>query len=119
MAFYRGENERQPLTPPVFHIGDTLMARFQVAGFQLGEKNKFEIDYGLSVLSPSGKVLFTQDPAASDSGSPFYPRRLLHGALTLNLSAGVQPAAYTLLVTVRDHISGKQTEARAPFSVEK
>jgi len=119
VGFYKSETDRQPLSPAAYHVGETLLARFQVAGFQLADKNKFAIDYGLQVLSASGKVLFTQDPAASDSGEPFYPRRLLHGALTLTLNAGVQPADYTLLIIVRDHISGKQTETRAAFSVNQ
>ncbi len=119
LKFYRSETDRTPLDPAMYHTGETLLARFQLAGFELGEKNKFDVDYGLSILSASGKVLYTQEQAAADSGSPFYPQRLLNGILTLNLTAGVQAAQYTLVVKARDHVGNKEAESRAQFTVEK
>jgi hypothetical protein len=119
LGFYRQETDRLPIdaSPAAYRTGDTLLARFQLAGFALGEKNRFDVSYGLSVLNAAGKVLYTQDDAAADNGEPFYPRRLLNGALTLNLTAGVQPAEYTLLVKARDRVSNKDAEARAQFVV--
>jgi len=119
LKFFRAETDRQPMEPAAYHSGETLLARFQLAGFELGEKNRFEVDYGLTILSPSGKVLFTQEQAAADSGSPFYPQRTLNGALTLNLTAGVQAAEYTLVVRARDLVGKKEAESRAQFTVEK
>lgn len=119
LSFYRKETDRQRMEPAVYHTGDTLLAKFRVAGYQLGAKNRFEVSYGLSVLDEAGKVLYKQEQAASDSGSPFYPQRLLNGMLSLNLTEGVRAAAYTLLVEARDHVGQKVAEARERFVVEK
>jgi hypothetical protein len=119
LGFYRDEADREPMPDAVYRPGETLIARFQVAGFALGEKNRFSVSYGLQVLNTQGDVLFTQEEAASDEGEPFYPRRLLNGMLTLSVSEGVQPGAYQLAVTVVDKVGGKTAEARGRFRVEK
>lgn len=119
LGFFKQETDRQPMDDAAYQVGETLLARFQLAGFQLGEKNRFDVSYGLAVLSASGKVLYSQEDAAADSGAPFYPRRMLNGALTLNLSAGVQPAEYTLVVKARDRVSQAEAEARAQFKVAR
>lgn len=117
LGFYKLESDRQAMSEPVYRAGDTLLARFQLAGFQLGEKNRFDVSYGLAILDAAGKVLYSQDDAAADNGAPFYPRRMLNGALTLNLTAGVQPAEYTLLVKATDRIGNASVEARSRFRV--
>jgi len=119
LGFYRDEAEREPMTEAVYRPGQMLVARFQVAGFTLGEKNRFAVGYGLKVLNAQGDVLFAQEEAASDSGEPFYPRRLLTGTLTLSITDGVQPGEYVLAVTVTDKAGGKTSEARGRFRVEK
>lgn len=117
LRFFRNPTDRQAMENAVYHAGETLIARFELAGFKLGEKNKFEVDYSLSVLNAAGKVLFTQPQAASESNSPYYPQRLLNGELTLNLNPGVLAAEYTLLVKVKDHVAGLETESGAKFTV--
>lgn len=119
LRFLKSEADRQAMEPAVYRVGETLIAKFELAGFQSGEKNRFEVEYGLSILGASGKALYTQEKAAADAGAPFYPQRMLMGALTLNLSESVLAAEYTLLVQVRDLIGKTETEARATFSVEK
>lgn len=119
LGFYRDEAEREPMTEAVYRPGQMLVARFQVAGFVLGEKNRFAVGYGLKVLNTQGDVLFTQEEAASDEGSPFYPRRLLTGTLTLSITEGVQPGEYVLAVTVMDKVGGKTAEAQGRFRVER
>ncbi|GIU80044.1 MAG: hypothetical protein KatS3mg005_3282 [Bryobacteraceae bacterium] len=119
LGFYRDEADREPMPDAVYRPGETLIARFQVAGFTLGGNNRFSVSYGLEVLNTQGDVLFTQEEAASDEGEPFYPRRLLNGMLTLSVSEGVQPGDYQLAVTVVDKVGGKTAEARGRFRVEK
>jgi hypothetical protein len=119
LGFYRDEAEREPMADPLYHPGQMLVARFQVAGFTLGEKNRFAVGYGLKVLNAQGDVLFTQEEAASDEGEPFYPRRLLNGALTLSITEGVTPGDYLLEVTVTDKGGGKTATAQGRFRVEK
>ncbi len=119
LGFYRDEAEREPMPSPVYHPGQMLVARFQVAGFTIAEKNRFAVSYGLQVRNREGEVLFTQEEAASDEGEPFYPRRLLNGALTLSITEGVQPGEYELVVNVLDKVSGKTATAQGRFRVEK
>ncbi|MBI5918719.1 MAG: hypothetical protein HY849_05025 [Nitrosomonadales bacterium] len=119
LRFLKDEADRQAMEQAVYRAGETLVAKFELAGFQLGEKNRFEVDYGLAVLSASGKVLYEQPAAAADEGAPFYPRRLLNGALTLNLTAGVQAGEYALVVKARDKVGQSEAEMRATFSVAK
>lgn len=119
LRFFKSDTDRQAMEPATYRVGETLIAKFELAGFQMGEKNRFEVDYGLSILGPSGDELYKQPKAASDSGAPFYPQRLLIGALTLNLTEGVQAAEYTLVVQARDLVAGKEVESRAKFRVEK
>lgn len=119
LAFYADEAEREAMTEPVYRPGQMLVARFQVAGFALGEKNRFAVSYGLRILGASGRELFVQEEAASDEGEPFYPRRLLNGLLTLSIHEGVQPGEYTLAVTVQDKVGGQTAEAQARFRVER
>jgi hypothetical protein len=119
LGFYRDEAEREPMEEAVYRPGQMLVARFQVAGFELGEKNRFAVGYGLKVLNEQGDVLFEQAEAASDEGAPFYPRRLLNGVLTLSITEGVQAGQYVLAVTVTDRVGGKTAEAQGRFRVEK
>ncbi|MGC8759924.1 MAG: hypothetical protein ACP5UT_07620 [Bryobacteraceae bacterium] len=119
LGFYADEAQREPMPDPVYRPGQMLVARFQVAGFALGEKNRFSVGYGLRILGASGKELFVQEEAASDEGEPFYPRRLLNGLLTLSITEGVQAGEYTLAVTVRDRVGGQTAAAQARFRVEK
>lgn len=119
LGFYRDEAEREPMADPLYHPGQMLVARFQVAGFTLGEKNRFAVGYGLKVLNARGDVLFTQEEAASDEGEPFYPRRLLNGALTLSITEGVTTGEYALEVTVHDKTAGTTATASGRFRVAK
>lgn len=119
LSFYHEDAPGVRLDPAEYQRGQMLVARFQVAGFQLGEKNEFDVGYGLAVLDSNGKVLYSRSQAANNAGAPFYPQRLLNGELTLSLTQGVLPAEYTLQVTARDNVGKTSAEAKAKFSVEK
>ena len=119
LRFLKAESDRQALEPAVYRVGETLIAKFELVGFQLGEKNRFEVEYGMSILSKSGEELYAQPNAAGDTGAPFYPQRLFIGALTLNLTEAVQPAEYTLVVKARDLAGKTEIESRSSFRVEK
>jgi len=118
LRFYRSETDRDGMDTAVYQAGEPLLAKFRLAGYQLGEKNRFDVEYGLSILSPSGKLLYSQPQAANQAASPFYPQRLLNGALTLNTDK-VEAAEYTLVVKARDLLSGKDAEASMKFKIEK
>jgi len=116
--FFRGENDTAPMTTSAYRQGSTLWARFEIVGYKFQEDNRFSVDYGLTVLAPDGKELFTQPEAATESKESFYPQRLVPGGLSLNLEKNLAVGTYTLVVVVHDKISGQATEQRATFRVE-
>ena len=115
--FLRNEDDALPLRPATYRPGTTLWAKFDIAGYQFGEKNKLSVSYGLAILGPDGKQLFVQEEAASEEKESFYPQRWVPGGLSLNLDKNVAPANYTLVVMVRDKLKGESTELRELFEV--
>ena len=116
--FLRSEDDAAPLAAPVYRPADTVWARFEITGYKLGEKNRFQVDYGLTVLSPSGKVLFSQPQAATEQEQPFYPRSWVSGILSLTGRADTKPGEYTIVLTVRDLVGQQTAETRHAFRVE-
>jgi hypothetical protein len=116
--FYRSEVDTRPLEVPAYRPGDTLWARFDITGYKLGPNNRFSIDYGLSVLSESGRVLYTQEVAAADERESYYPERYTQGSLSLSLTRDLAKGAYTILLTVRDHLGDQTYQVRQNFFVD-
>jgi|SRR5579871_173809 len=116
--FYRGEEDREPLAIAAYKPGDTLWARFDIVGYKLGPHNSVDADYGISVLAPSGKVLFTQDKAAEEKSSSFYPKAYVPGSMNLSLQSNIPPGQYTIVVTARDHIGNQTADTKGVFAIE-
>jgi len=116
--FYRGEEDRDPLAVAAYRPGDTLFARFDIIGYKLASHNGVDVDYGLSVIAPSGKVLFTQEKAAEEKTSSFYPKPYVPGSMNLNIYKDTRPGQYTIVFTARDHVGNQTYEAKENFTVE-
>lgn len=116
--FYRGEDDRDPLAIAAYKPGDTLWARFDIVGYKFGPHNSIDVDYGISVLAPSGKVLFTQDKAAEEKSASFYPKAYVPGSMNLSLQSNIRPGKYTIALTVRDHTANQTADAKADFTIE-
>ncbi len=116
--FYRGEEDREPLAVAAYKPGDTLWARFDITGYKLGAGNAVDVDYGISVLAPSGKALYTQDKAAEEKSSSFYPKLYVPGSMNLSLQSTIRPGRYAIALTVRDHTGNQTCEAKAEFTIE-
>lgn len=114
--FLKGEEGPVVEGAPVFFRGETLWARFEITGYKIGEKNRIEVEYGLSVLGPTGKEIYSEPVAAAERSTPFYPHRYLPGILSLDLK-NAQPGDYTLVVRIRDLVGDQQYEERHPFQV--
>lgn len=117
-GFYRSEEAARPLTSAVYHPGESMFAKFQIAGFKYGEKNAIEVTYGIAILGPAGNVLYTQDPAVEEKSASFYPKPYVDSTMSLSLNSGTKAAEYTLAITVRDKIGNQTVELRKPFRVE-
>ena len=118
-AFFRSDLDASPLEDSVYRPGDTLFLKFQLAGFKLAEKNRFEVEYGLKVLRPSGKEMYAEPRAATESDSPYYPKRLMNGFISLNLSPDLTPGTYSIVINARDVVGQASAELTASFKVEK
>jgi len=116
--FLRSEDDAKPLQFPAYRPGDSLWARFIMTGYKLGEKNQFDIEYGLTVLRADGTVAYTEPHAAAQKDQPFYPQRYQPGVLNLNFPKDQKLGEYTIVLTVRDNLGGQNFEAREKFSVE-
>src|SRR5512138_2907769 len=104
IRFFQSEDDRTPMISPVYKPGDALWTRFDITGFKAGEKNRIEVMYGISIVSPSGKVLFTEPEAALEEDSPFYPRRYVPGVFSLTVQPRTTTGEYTLVITARDRV---------------
>jgi hypothetical protein len=116
--FLRSEDSSEPLTVPAYQQGDMLWARFEIAGYKLGEGNSFDVGYGLEVFRANGESLFKQDEAAKETGKSVYPRRYLIGGLSLQLTKDLAPGEYTIALRIRDSIGNQESESKHSFRVE-
>jgi hypothetical protein len=119
LRFFRSEDGLTPLAVATYGPGDTLWARFDITGFERGEKNHVEVIYGISIVSPSGKVLYSEPEAASEEDSSFYPRRYVPGVVSLNIQPKTAPGEYTLLITARDQVGNQTCEGPGAFRIEQ
>jgi hypothetical protein len=95
-----------------------MWARFDIIGFKYGDGNAVDVSYGVTLLAPGGKVLWSQPDAAFDKSQSFYPKRYVPGAMSLNLQPNIRPGEYTMVVTARDQIGNQTCESREVFRIE-
>lgn len=118
VRFLRSENDTVPLRSPTYQPGDTLWVRFDITGYKFGEKNKYDVEYGLAILRANGETMFTQPVAAKETNESFYPQHYVPGLLSLGLNKDLPKGSYTMVITMRDKIGNQTWEAREPFQVQ-
>lgn len=116
--FFRGEDDTQALEKAAYKPGDGVWAKFDIAGFKYGDKNKVDVNYVTSVIAPSGKVLWTQPEPAAEQSQSFYPKRYVPASMGINLTPTIRPGEYTINVQVKDAIGGQAYETKFTFTVE-
>jgi hypothetical protein len=116
--FLRAEDSSDPLTVAAYRPGDTVWARFELAGYKLGPSNAIHVSYGLEVFRANGESLFKQEEAANESGQSFYPRRYVFGVLSLQLTKDLALGEYTILLRLKDHTGNTAAESKHSFRVE-
>lgn len=116
--FLRSENATESLTVPAYSPGDTVFAKFELAGFQNSSGNEHHVAYGVSVLGPDGKA-FINDPQAADlQAGGFYPAQFVPGDLALKMGKNNARGQYLILLTARDLVANQQVEVKQVFSLE-
>jgi hypothetical protein len=116
--FLRREDDREPLDIPAYSPGDTVFARFDMAGFKLGAGNSYALEYGVSVIQPNGKMFLDAPHAAELKASSFYPAQFLPGTLRITIPPNSVKGGYVLKLTVHDLIGNKSYETVKSFSIE-
>jgi hypothetical protein len=116
--FLRAENDVNSLpVSPTVKPGDMLWARFDIAGFRHGEKNRLDVSYGVAMRDQRGKVLFAEPTAAGDKDESFYPKMVVPGVISVHLERTIKPGDYEIVITATDAIGGQKTEATFPFLI--
>jgi len=118
VRFYRSEDDREALPKAVYRPGDAVWARFDIIGYKYGDGNAIDVSYDVSVLSSSGKVLYTQAPAGEDRSQAFYPKRYVPAVFSLATKHDTRPGEYTVAITAHDGVGSQTFEARHSFTIE-
>lgn len=118
LHFFRTEEDREPMSSPVYRPGETVWARFDITGYKFAARNEINTSYGVTVMAPSGKVLFTQPEAGTERSFSFYPKHYVPAAMSLSLQPNIRPGLYTVVITVRDQVGSQTLEFKGSFSVE-
>jgi hypothetical protein len=116
--FFRKEEDTEPVAKAVYKPGSTIWVKFDMTGFKYGPGNKLDVSYVFSILSGTGKVLFTNPEAAGDQTESFYPKHYVTGEFSVPIQGNVKPGEYGIAVTVKDAIGNQTVEVKHPFTVE-
>jgi hypothetical protein len=116
--FHRAGNDPDPADPPVFHAGDTLWARFYLTGFRTVENNRYDLRYGVALRSASGRAIFSEADAASESKESFYPKSHVPGVFSIRLERSVRPGSYSLVLRIADAIGKQEIKSEHAFQVD-
>jgi hypothetical protein len=117
-AFLRKETDREALQVPAYSPGDTVFARFDIAGFKVGEKNSYRLAYGVTVLRPDGKPFVSELKAAELEQTTYYPAPYVPGLVQISVPPGSPRGQYVLSLHVRDLLAGTEYETRRALSIE-
>jgi hypothetical protein len=118
LRFLRAEEDQTPLTVVAYRPGDNVWARFEITGYKFGPGNQMDVGYGISVLRPTGQVLYAEPNAAAEKDQSFYPKRYVPGVISLKLTPDIATGEYTIVVKVRDNLGNQDYETRSRFGIE-
>lgn len=118
LTFHRTDEDSHPLAVPAYRAGDTVFARFDIAGFRYDAENAIDVFYDVAVLNSAGKQIYEQAHAAEDRSSSFYPKPYVGGQMSLALQKNMRPGQYTVVLTAHDEAGHQRAEVRHPFTVE-
>lgn len=100
----------------VFRGGEEIVASFLITGFQVEADNRFAVECRAWVTDEDGDVAAAFG-SRRQTGRPSYPRQWLPAELSMHLQPDLRPGTYSLMLEVRDAITGTVASERYPFSV--
>jgi hypothetical protein len=116
--FLREEDAHEALEVPAYRPGDTVYTSFDMAGYAMGEENRYRLAYDVTVLRPDGKPFFEKSNAAELESSSFYPAAYVPANLNIITSPTSPRGQYVILLRVRDLIGKGTYEIKQGFSLE-
>ena len=116
--FHRSEDDSAPLSVAAYRPGDSVWARFDITGYKLGEGNRRDVAYTVTVTAEGGRVLLAPREPSADQGASFYPERYVPCVISLNLQPNIKPGEYTILIQTEDRTGGQKAEWKQAFRVE-
>lgn len=117
LQWLQREDDGTPMAEPLYAPGSTVWIRFDIGGYSFGPQNSYEVHYGVELVGPTGKVLFSQPNAAADSGRTEYPKLFVSAMFSLNLAKDALPGEYRLILRARDAVGGREAESAYTFRV--
>ena len=115
--YFSSEYSDQPLTNPRFRAGETAWGRFYLSGYRTVESNRYRLSYGVTLREKSGRVVFQEQQAVSESKESFYPRTHVPGLISVRLESTIRPGDYVLEIAAADEIAKAKTVATVPLRV--
>jgi hypothetical protein len=112
------EQDGPALNPPVYRPGEPVGGRFEITGYQYGEKNAFSVEYGIEVLKANGERILEEPKAASEQNATFYPKRYVEGSLQLGFKPELPKGEYAVVITTRDLVGNQVRQERFTFQIE-
>ncbi len=117
--FFRKEDDQESLDVPAYAPGDTIYARFDMAGYQTNApENQYHLTYGLTVFGPDGKPFIEQLNAAELSAGSFYPAQFVPGNISLTTTRTSAKGGYVIVLTVRDLVANRTYQTKRSFTLE-
>ncbi|HYZ86322.1 MAG TPA: hypothetical protein VE621_18055 [Bryobacteraceae bacterium] len=118
--YLRSDKERDVIGPnAAIRPGDKFYARFLIVGYKLGERNMYNVRYGIAFLDPTGKPIFADADAGAAQGESFYPRRYVPVSIEMKIDPNVKPGIYRLKIDLEDLMGAQKLTQEFPISVER
>jgi hypothetical protein len=101
-----------------YRAGESVWVKFDIAGHKFGEKNRFDVSYGVTLKDAAGKALYAKPDAAGRTAESEYPTRFVPGVFSLDLDKKIAPGTYSMAISVRDAVGNQTVESAHEFRVE-
>ena len=115
--FVASDRDDKPVPEAVFRAGDSVWGRFLFAGFRMETGNRYDLRYGVALKNETGRTLFSEPNAASETRDSFYPKSHVRGVINLALERSIRPGRYALVISAVDAIGKQQIKAEIPLRV--
>lgn len=118
LQYFSSEYSDKPMKNPIFRPGDTALARFHLSTYRTIENNRYRLSCGVTLRNKSGKVVFQEQQAVSESREAFYPRTHVPGLIRVQLQPSIQPGDYVLEIAAVDEIAKATSLATFPLRIQ-